>query len=151
SDAKTPKAIHHYKAALHELEPRGVDLAGVTDDPMLYSYLINPTYANHSLSEIALRSFNLTLVGGLGEAADVTGRIAAGVRKEVEDDGLMSVYQTIDLPLVPVLARMEQAGVKIDSGALAKLSAKLEKECAAKAREIHEKAGQEFNINSPKQ
>jgi DNA polymerase I len=151
ADPKTPKAIHHYKAALHELEPRGVDLAGVPDDPMLYSYLINPTYTNHSLAEIAVRSFNLTLVGGLGEAADITGRIAAGLRKEVEDDGLMSVYQTIDLPLVPVLARMEKAGVKIDSGGLAKLSARLETECTAKAREIHERSGQEFNINSPKQ
>ena len=150
-DVATPKAIHHYKAALHELEPRGVELAGVRDEPMLYSYLINPTYANHSLAEIAVRSFNLSLFGGLGEAADVTGRLAAGLRKEVEDDGLMSVYETIDLPLVPVLARMEQAGVKIDTAALAKLSAELEKQCAVKAREIHEKAGQEFNINSPKQ
>ena len=150
-DPGVPKAVHHYKAALHELEPRGIEMAGVSDEPMLYSYLINPTYTNHSLAEIAVRSFNLSLRGGLGEAADVTGRIAAGLRKMVDDDGLMSVYQNIDLPLVAVLVRMETAGVKIDSGALARLSAKLEKECTAKAREIHEKAGQEFNINSPKQ
>jgi DNA polymerase I len=150
-DPAAPKAIHHYKAALHELEPRGVELAGVCDEPMLYSYLINPTYTNHSLAEIAVRSFNLSLFGGLGEAADVTGRIAAGLRKEVEADGLMPVYQAIDLPLVPVLARMEKAGVKIDSAALAKLSVELEKQCAVKAREIYAKAGQEFNINSPKQ
>jgi DNA polymerase I len=149
-DPSASKAIHHYKAALHELVPRGVELAGVRDEPMLYSYLINPTYANHSLAEIAVRSFNLSLFGGLGEAADVTGRIATGLRKEVEDSGLMSVYRTIDLPLVPVLARMEKAGVKIDSAALAKLSAELESQCVAKAREIHEKAGEEFNINSPK-
>ena len=149
-DAAIPKAVHHYKAALHELEPRGVELAGVRDEPMLYSYLINPTYANHSLAEIAVRGFNLSLFGGLAEAADVTGRIAAGLRKEVEDDGLISVYETIDLPLVPVLARMEQAGVKIDTAALARLSSELEKQCAAKAREIYEKTGEEFNINSPK-
>jgi DNA polymerase-1 len=118
---------------------------------MLYSYLLNPTYSKHSLAEIALRSFNLSLSGGLAEAADVTGRIAAGLRKEVEGDGLLSVYERIDLPLVPVLARMEQAGVKIDCDALEKLSAELEKESNAKAFEIHQKAGHEFNINSPKQ
>jgi DNA polymerase-1 len=150
-DAAIPKAVHHYKAALRELGPRGVVLAGVRDEPMLYSYLINPTYSKHSLAEIALRSFNLNLSDSLAEAADVTGRIAATLRQEVESEGLMPVYDQIDLPLVPVLARMEAAGVKIDTAALSKLSAHLEKECDAKAREIHLKAGQEFNINSPRQ
>src|SRR5262249_57965071 len=68
-----------------------------------------------------------------------------------EEGGMRRVYRKIDLPLVPVLARMEDAGVKIDTGLLRNLSARLEKECDAKAREIHEKAGSEFNINSPKQ
>ncbi len=126
-------------------------LAGVRDEPMLFSYLVNPTYPRHSLAEIALRNFNLNLSPNLAEAADVTGRIAAALRKEVEDAGLMNVYDEIDLPLVPVLARMEDAGVKIDMGMLATLSVDLEKGCDAKAREIHEKAGHTFNINSPKQ
>ena len=52
---------------------------------------------------------------------------------------------------MPVLARMEQAGVKLDCDVLAEMSRRLELECDAKAREIHEKAGVEFNINSPKQ
>jgi DNA polymerase-1 len=150
-DAKVAKTIHGYKAALGQLRPRGIELAGVRDEPMLYSYLINPTYTKHSLAEMAVRSFNLSLSGGLAEAADVTGRIAAALRKEVEDDGLMSVYEQIDLPLVPVLARMEEAGTKIDDAMLGRLSVDLEKQCDAKAREIYEKAGQEFNINSPRQ
>jgi len=151
SDAKTTKAVHDYKAAIHELKRRKLDLAGVQDEPMLYSYLVNPTYPRHSLAEIALRNFNLKVSDSLAEAADVTGRMAAALRKEVEDAGLMRVYQDIDLPLVPVLARMEGAGVKIDTEMLGKLSAHLEKICDAKAREIHEKAGHTFNINSPKQ
>ncbi len=151
ADAKVPKAIHDYKAALRELQPHGVTLAGVRDEPMLFSYLVNPTYPRHSLAEIALRNFNLNLSPTLAEAADVTGRVAAALRKEVEDAGLMKVYDEIDLPLVPVLARMEDAGVKIDMGMLATLSVDLEKGCDAKAREIHEKAGHTFNINSPKQ
>jgi DNA polymerase I len=151
SDAGISKAIHDYKAALRELQAHGVTLAGVRDEPMLYSYLVNPTYPRHSLAEIALRNFNLNLSPSLAEAADVTGRIAGALRKEVEDAGLMHVYEEIDLPLVPVLARMEDAGVKIDMGMLATLSVDLEKGCDSKAREIHAKAGHTFNINSPKQ
>ena len=151
ADEKITKAIHDYKAALRELQAHGVTLAGVRDEPMLYSYLVNPTYPRHSLAEIALRNFNMNLSPSLAEAADVTGRIAGALRKEVEDAGLMHVYKEIDLPLVPVLARMEDAGVKIDMGMLATLSVDLEKGCDSKAHEIHEKAGHTFNINSPKQ
>ncbi len=150
-DPKVPKTIHDYKAALRQLEPHGVELAGVGDEPMLYSYIINPTYAKHSLAEIAVRSFNLKLSASMAEAADVTGRITPTLRKEVESAGQLPLYELIDLPLVPVLARMEKAGVKIDRGMLGQLSIDLEKQCDSKAREIHEKAGTKFNINSPKQ
>jgi len=98
-----------------------------------------------------LRRFNLKLSGRLAEAADMTGRLAATLRKEADDLNLSNVYEQIDLPLVPVLARMEQAGVQIDIGALATMSTKLEREAASKAREIYDLAGVEFNINSPKQ
>src|SRR2546423_431984 len=74
-DAQAPKTVHDYKAALRELGPRGIALAGVVHDPMLYSYLIHPVYSNHSLPEIAVRSFNLKLSNSLAESADVTGRI----------------------------------------------------------------------------
>src|SRR5579859_4747167 len=151
SDPKVLKTIHDYKAALRQLEPHGVELAGARDEPMLYSYLINPTYTKHSLAEIAVRSFNLNLSGSMAEAADVTGRITPVLRHEVESAGQIPLYEQIDLPLVPVLARMEQAGVKIDRNMLGKLSVDLEKQCDAKAREIHDKAGVTFNINSPKQ
>ncbi len=155
-DAKLGKAVHDLKAALVALNPiDGGDgernpVAGVGDEPMLYSYLLDPTYASHRLSEVALRRFNLKLAGSLAEAADMTGRIASVLRTEVEDAGLMRVYEEIDLPLVPVLARMERAGVKIDCDVLARMSARLERECEAKAREIYDLAGEEFNINSPK-
>jgi DNA polymerase-1 len=151
SDPKIPKAVHDYKSALRQLEAHGVELAGVRDEPMLYSYIINPTYTNHSLAEIAVRSFNLKLSLAVPEAADVTGRISPVLRKEVETAGQMRLYEQIDLPLAPVLVRMEQAGVKIDRQMLGTLSIDLETQCTAKAREIHEKAGVTFNINSPKQ
>jgi DNA polymerase-1 len=151
ANAALPKAVHDYKAAIHVLEPLGISAAGVRHDPMLYSYLLNPTYSSHRLSEVALRHVNLQLSGELAEAADVTGRLAAALRAEVEEQNLGKLYEEIDLPLVPVLARMEQAGVKIDTDALATMSAELEREIAAKAKEIYEAAGMEFNIGSPRQ
>ncbi len=146
-----PKAIHDYKAAIHILERQGITVRGVRHDPVLYSYLLDPTYSSHRLADVALRRFNLKLSGTLAESADIGGRFATALRREVEESGLLNLYDDIDLPLVPVLARMEQAGVKINRNTLAEMSSRLEREIEAKGREICELAGCEFNINSPKQ
>jgi len=151
ADGSLPKAIHDWKAMAHAVAPVGTAIAGVQHDPMLYSYLLDPTYPSHRLADVALRRFNMKLSGALPEAADVTGRLATTLGAEVEQAGLLRLYQEIDLPLVPVLTRMEQAGVKIDRGNLAEMSSRLEREVAAKAKEIYESAGHEFNIGSPKQ
>ena len=151
SDAKTPKAIHDYKRALHVLAPRGLTIEGAVQDPRLYSYLLNPTYASHTLPEIALRRLNLKLSGNLTEAADITGRLASALAAEIAESNLTRLYDEIDLPLVPVLARMELAGVRIDTRALAAMSTRLQREVDAKGREIWQECGIEFNINSPKQ
>jgi len=151
NDPATPKSIHDYKSAIHASESLDINLQGVQHDPMLYSYLLDPTYSSHLLADVAFRRLNLRLSGDLAEAADVTGRLTTVFRDEVQQAGLTNIYEEIDLPLVPVLARMEHAGVKIDTAALAKMSTELERESAAKAREIHEIAGTEFNIGSPKQ
>jgi len=150
-DSNVPKSVHDYKYAVHVLAPLGITLAGVRHDPMLYSYLLDPTYSSHEISEVALRHFNLKLSGDLAEAADITGRLTAALRSEVEQAQLTKLYEEIDLPLVPVLARMETAGVKIDTGALAHMSTELAREIEAKEKEIHEAAGIEFNVGSPKQ
>ena len=151
TSADVPKAFHDYKAAIHALDPLGISLAGVLHDPMLYSYLLDPTWSSHRLADVALRRFNLKLAGDLAESADIAGRIAATLRSEVEQAGLAKLYEEMDLPLVPVLARMELAGVKIDTIALSQMSSELEREIAAKAKEIYEVAGMEFNVGSPKQ
>ena len=150
-DQALPKTIHDSKAAVHYFSELGIALAGVEHDPMLYSYLINPTYSSHSVAEVALRALNLKLSGNLAEAADITGRLAVVLREQVDEEGLTRVYEEIDAPLVPVLARMEAAGVKIDTAVLAEMSMKLEREADAKARDIYERCSMEFNINSPKQ
>jgi DNA polymerase-1 len=154
--AATPKSVHDYKAAIHALDSLGIPLQGVQHDPMLYSYLLDPTYSSHRLADVVLRRFNLKLGqlrtnNDLAEAADVTGRLTIALREDVKQAGLTKLYEEMDLPLVPVLARMEQAGVKIDTAALAKMSTELEREIKAKARDIFEVSGSEFNISSPRQ
>jgi len=151
ADASLPKAIHDWKAAAHIFERLGITLQGVQHDPMLYSYLLDPTYSSHRLADVALRRFNLKLSGTLPEAADIAGRLATTLRHEVKAAGLLKLYEEIDLPLVSVLARMERAGVKIDRKALSEMSSRLEREIDAKAKEVYECCGQEFNISSPKQ
>jgi DNA polymerase-1 len=151
ADATVPKSIHDYKAAIHALAQAAISLDGVRHDSMLYSYLLDPTYSSQRLADVALRRFNLKLGGELAEAADISGRMASALRAEVEQAGLLKLYEEIDLPLVPVLARMERAGVKIDTGALSKMSMELEREIGAKAKEIYEASGTEFNIGSPRQ
>ena len=151
ASAEVPKSVHDYKAAIHALTPLGATIAGVRHDPMLYSYLLDPTYSSHRLADVGLRRFNLKLSGQVAESADITGRLASELRNEVEQNGLATIYEEIDLPLVPVLARMEDAGVKIDTGALSRMSSELEREIQSKEKEIHEVAGMEFNVGSPKQ
>jgi DNA polymerase-1 len=149
ANAQIPKAIHDWKSTGHALE--GTALAGIRHDTKLYSYLLDPTYSSHTLPEVALRHFNLKVGGSLAEAADITGRLATTLRKAVEDAGLRKLYEEVDLPLVPVLSRMEEAGVAIDRAVLDKMSERLVGEIEAKAKEIRQCCGQEFNINSPKQ
>jgi DNA polymerase-1 len=149
--SSTPKTIHDYKSAIHTFDALGIPLQSVAHDPMLYSYLLDPTYSSHRLADVALRRFNLKLSGEVAEAADVTFRLVSIFRDEVKQAGLAQLYEEIDLPLVPVLARMEHAGVKIDTAALAKMSGELEREIRIKVQEIYAAAGMEFNVGSPKQ
>jgi len=151
ADASLPKTVHDFKSAVHAFREQGIELAGVQHDPLLYAYLLDPTYSTYQLQAVAFRKFNLKLGPSVGEAADMTLRLTPKLSDEVDKAGLRKVYDEIDLPLVTVLARMEEAGVKLDCDVLAEMSSKLESDIDAKAREIYDKAGIEFNINSPKQ
>lgn len=151
ADAKLPKAIHDIKAALHAFHPGVVRLDGFEHDTFLYDFLLDPTYSGYTLKDLALRRLSLKLSGSLAEAADITARIASELSREIDARDLRKVYADIDRPLVPVLARMEDAGVKLDCDVLAKMSSRLDRDCANIAEQVYEKSGQRFNINSPKQ
>ncbi len=155
ADPTRPKIVHDPKLVdlLAGPNPQSkVDgVAGVAHATMLYSYLLRPTTANHAFAEVVLRCLNRTLSGAPGERADFLLRLAPLLREEVEKQGLLDLYEKIDRPLAPVLARMEAAGVLVDRKELDLISAKAQDEIARLEQEIHALAGFEFKINSPQQ
>jgi DNA polymerase I len=154
-DEGAPKRVHDLKGTLRALEAQGVTLRGVRDDVMLYSYLINPTHASHRLSDVAARfsKYPLKETGErlLVESAHAVETLAGVLREDVKALDETRVYEAIDLPLVPVLLRMEDAGVRIDTGVLHAMSERLRTEMQRVGEEIFAGSGHRFNINSPKQ
>jgi DNA polymerase-1 len=146
-DPARPKIVHDPK--LFELLAGPVN--GIRHATMLYSYLLRPTTSKHNLADVVLRHENVTLSGAPGEQADHLQRLAPILRKEVEAQDLAKLYETIDLPLAPVLAAMERHGVRVDREALAAMSATMEREIRTLEKTIWDLAGSEFNINSPQQ
>ncbi|MEZ2346660.1 DNA polymerase I [Terriglobus sp. RCC_193] len=158
---KIPKAVHDLKAVLRTCERARLEIQNVRDDVMLYSYLINPTHGSHKLSDVAAR-FNdraLTQVEKkqqppahiLPEAASAVFQLAQLLRPQIEEAELNKTYEAIDLPLVPVLLHMEQAGCRIDTDLLRAQNTRLAVAMDDLAARIHTLAGRTFNINSPKQ
>jgi DNA polymerase-1 len=146
-DPLRPKIVHDPKL----VELLAGPVAGIRHATMLYSYLLRPITSKHSLADAVLRHENVTLSGAPGENADHLQRLAPLLRKEIEAQGLDKIYETIDLPLAPVLATMERNGVLVDRKALAAMSATMEREIRALEKTIWEFAGSEFNVNSPQQ
>jgi DNA polymerase-1 len=156
--------------ARHNLTLRGFEL-----DTMLASYLIDASRSEHRLEDLALehtsykalseedvcgRGAKAVSLADLpaeraldyaGERADLAGQLAPVFRDLLRQEQLTDVYETLELPLIPVLIAVERAGVRLDGPSLAAQSQKLEQELARRTSQIYELAGGEFNINSPKQ
>ncbi len=149
-DAAVPKQTHDWKSALHVLGGLGVTLRGAVDDTMLLSYALNPTHATQTLADVAARHGQAAPTSLAAGAAAIHALVPA-LREEAAKTGVGRVYQEIDLPLAPVLFRMERAGVRIDIGVLDILSKRFSVELARVGERVFELAGRRFNINSPKQ
>jgi DNA polymerase-1 len=144
-----PKLIYLLSGSNGDGSSNGVE--GIEHSTMLYSYLLRPTTSNHELPEVVLRYMNRTLSGAPGERADFLMRLAPLLREEIEKQGLLEVYERIDLPLAPVLARMEATGVLVDQKELEVISKRSQEEIDRLEREIYDLAGTEFKIGSPQQ
>lgn len=155
ADVKRQKIVHDPKLFQLLTPSHSADsphaVSGIRHATMLYSYLLRPTTSNHEFAEVVLRHLNRTLSGASGERADFLLRLAPILRAEVEKQGLLDVYERIDLPLASVLARMEAAGVRVDKKELDIISKKAQEEIGRLEKSIYELAGFEFTINSPLQ
>jgi DNA polymerase-1 len=175
SDPRVPKAGHDIKYDWLVLRRAGVELAGVSFDSMLASFVLDPGRRSHALDDLARERLSLAvrtyaeLVGrGKGErpfaavsladaarycAADseIVLRLRDSFLPELEDHQLLRLLETIEMPLMPVLVDMESRGVCIDLTRLGEISRGFAAELAALERAIYQAAGTDFNINSTPQ
>ncbi len=166
---------HDLKAEVVVLARHGVTLRGLRFDTMLASYLLDATRSSHPVEVGALehlgyqaateesvcgRGSRALALGDLppaailtyaGERADLSLQLSGRFAPLIESEGLGAVYREMELPLVPVLAALERAGVKLDGAVLGGLSNRVERELNERTTRIFELAGESFNINSPKQ
>jgi DNA polymerase-1 len=150
-DATRPKITCDVKSALLVLDRMGIEARGFVHDVMLYAFLLDADPSGCPLDEQARRRLDLKLGPSPEQHADITLEIWSQLAPAVDTRGLRELYETIELPLARVLARMERTGVRIDPQELKRLSRLMETEIARLTAEIHVLAGRTFNISSPQQ
>lgn len=175
TDPSVGKIGHNIKYDLQVLANGDLVLHPAAFDTMLASYLLEAGTRQHSLSALAfsLLGYQMQPIEDLigkgrnqismkdvpvdkvswyaAEDADITWRLKQILEKELREEKLETVFKDLEMPLIPVLARMERWGIKVDTTLLGKLSVQAGKELASLEKSIYKHAGGEFNINSPKQ
>ncbi len=175
-DPNPPKLGQHIKYDMTVLSRHGVQVRGVAEDSMLESYCYNSTDTRHDMDSLALKyldhpTIKFSDVAGKGkkqltfnqidleqaapyaaEDADITLRLHQTLsRKLAETPGVAKLYREIEVPLIPVLAAVEQRGVLLDSPFLHQLSGELDQRMAELQTQAFDEADGEFNLNSPAQ
>jgi DNA polymerase I len=174
-DPSTKKIGHDLKFDALVLARQGITLAGLEFDSMLASYLLDATRPGHPLEESSLEHLGYkalteedvcgrgakalpfakvaqeSLLTFAGERADLARQLSNRLAPLLVTDHLEEVYRQLEMPLVPVLVDVERAGIRIDGPALAAQSQHIEQALAQHTARIWELAGEQFNINSPKQ
>lgn len=163
-------AVHDAKALITAASGLGLDVRGLRLDTSLAAYLLDPAGNSYPLSELlsTYTDYRLGDADGppegqldfgdeqvppserAGRDAVATARLAAALDEALEADGLTELNDTVEVPLVRVLARMEILGVGVDRAELESLNADMTAEAEALATQIQTDAGEEFNVNSTK-
>jgi DNA polymerase-1 len=175
SEKKIQKFGQNIKYDLEVLHRAGLEINPISFDTMLASYIINPSGRQHNLNHLAFEFFNYRmqsiaeLIGSgkkqlsfsevdvdkatfySAEDADYTYRLRGILSPKIEEMKLHNLYYNIELPLIKVLASMEEAGVRVDAGYLARMSKEMDTQLEKLTRDIYIEAGEEFNINSTQQ
>ncbi|MFO1372010.1 MAG: DNA polymerase I [Candidatus Competibacteraceae bacterium] len=174
-DTSRPKLGQHLKYDLHVLANHNIALRGIRHDTLLESYVLDST-ARHDMDSLAERHLGLHTihyedVAGKGakqltfnqvaleqagpyaaEDADVTLRLHQRFWPRLERElGLRRVYEELEIPLIPILARMERTGVRVDAAALRQQSGELAERLRELEQQAYDLAGEVFNLGSPKQ
>ena len=167
-DAGVRKASAHAKRDRVVLERLGVRVAGLAFDALVASYLLDPGRRAYALEDLAMEHLGERRAAGsdgvaaadaaaiptgqaAGSEAELVLRLDRPMTERLDAEGLLSVYESMEMPLVEVLADLERAGVKVDTDLLGTMSREMEARLATLTREIHHLAKGEFNINSPPQ
>lgn len=174
-ESNTHKIGHNIKFDQHMLVNAGVTLGGIYFDTMIASYLLNAGTRQHGLDALAFNELGYQmqpiedLIGKgktvitidqvpvekvswyAAEDVDITFRLYELFAPRLETDELLPIFKDIEMPLVPVLERMEREGILLDVPFLKKLSDEAEKTIYSLTKDIHKLAEEEFNINSPTQ
>lgn len=174
-DEKKKKVAQNIKYEMIILSRQNIDLKNIYFDTMIASYLLNPSKLNHNLEDISLtylghkmipisdligkgkkaislRDVDLDkIVSYACEDSDVTFRLYKILEEKLKAKDLISLYKEIEMPLVEVLVHMELSGVSINVKNLKKMSKELLRDIENLREDIFKTAGEDFNINSPKQ
>lgn len=174
-DPDVGKIGQNLKYDMLVLKGYGVELEGIVNDTMIASYLLNPSERTHGLDDLAQRHLNyknisITEILGKGknqktmdqvpvqrvspyacEDTDIALQLSRVLKKQLEENELLDVFREMELPLIPVLARMEWHGIKIDQDHLRRVSREFDDELKKLEQKIYSEAGTEFNVNSPQQ
>jgi DNA polymerase-1 len=174
ADPEMPKALHDAKGPIHALAARGLEFRGLTSDTALAAYLALPGQRSFDLADLAERYVNRRLTGtgdatvgqlafdtdtdgdveaanALAQRARATAELADALDAVLEQRGVTQLLADVELPLVGVLAEMEQAGIAADVDHLAGMSASLGGDVKASEQAAYAVVGHEFNLGSPKQ
>ncbi len=174
-DPKIRKIGHNIKYDYIVLFQAGIRLQGIAMDTMLASYLTDPSRLRHNLAEVSLKHLRRRMLpisdligkgskaitfdkvpveaacGYACEDADVTWRLSEIFQTSLKERELESLFNEVEIPLIEVLARMEMAGVALDTEVFEGLKSEIEQRLDTLEHEIFELAGEPFQINSPKQ
>lgn len=174
-DEKIKKYGHNLKFDYRVLNSHGIRLQGINFDSLLASYLLNPENRQHNLDSVSFRSLGWEkisteeLIGKgkeavafsqvpaekmaqyAGEDADCAWQLQKILSQELKSVDLDKLFYNLEMPLLNVLAKMEDRGIKLDPKPLQLLAKKLEKRLDELTKEAYRLAGEKFNLNSPKQ
>jgi DNA polymerase-1 len=162
SNGLLEKSVHDLKRAIGLLARLDISLEGVKDDTLIAAYLLDPNRSKYELHDLASEAVNVERIDKpangwtdlqweTAAAADLTARTAKVLRQRIIEKKLETIYSEMELPLAPLLYRMERVGLKVDRATLSDLSNYLGLELKKLTVKIYELAGREFNIGSPKQ